>query len=190
MDCSPPGSSVHGIPRQEFWSGLPFPPLGDLPNPGIKLRTPLSPELAGQFFTTEPPRKPIHTWGHFKHTEPVFPWGEWIRSRLPTQGTRARPEVPGPGGFHRLGAPRLLSPRAAAPKALCPQQENQRNEKPACCAKSRARSLQLERALSPQGGPRATTRTKTYDRRQNQETARENALSKYVFLFHPLCFLS
>ena len=26
MDCSPPGFSVHGIYRQEYWSGLPFPP--------------------------------------------------------------------------------------------------------------------------------------------------------------------
>ena len=30
-DCSPPGSSVHGISRQEYWSGLPFPSPGDLP---------------------------------------------------------------------------------------------------------------------------------------------------------------
>ena len=40
--------------RQEYWSGLPFPSLGDLPNPGIK---PVSPELSGRFFTTEPPKK-------------------------------------------------------------------------------------------------------------------------------------
>ena len=35
MDCSLPGSSVHGI-LQEHWSGLPCPPPGDLPDPGIK----------------------------------------------------------------------------------------------------------------------------------------------------------
>ena len=35
MDCSPPGSSVHGILQQEYWNGLPCPPPGDLPNPGI-----------------------------------------------------------------------------------------------------------------------------------------------------------
>ena len=37
MDCSPPGSSVHamGFPRQEYWSGLPFPFPGDFPNPVI-----------------------------------------------------------------------------------------------------------------------------------------------------------
>ena len=35
-----PGSSVHGILRQEHWSGLPFPSSGDLPNPGIEPRSP------------------------------------------------------------------------------------------------------------------------------------------------------
>ena len=37
-----------GFPRQEYWSGLPFPSPGDLPDPGIK---PTSPALAGGFFT-------------------------------------------------------------------------------------------------------------------------------------------
>jgi len=37
VDCSAPGSSVHGISQAEDWSGLPFPSPGDLPNPGIKL---------------------------------------------------------------------------------------------------------------------------------------------------------
>ena len=45
-----------GFSRQEYWNGLPFPSPGDLPNPGIK---PTSPVLAGRFFTTEPPRKPL-----------------------------------------------------------------------------------------------------------------------------------
>ena len=42
-----------GFPRQEYWSGLPF-PSEDLPEPGIKLT---SPALEGGFFTTEPPEK-------------------------------------------------------------------------------------------------------------------------------------
>ena len=42
---------------QEYWSELPFPPLGDLPNPGIKPTSPVSPVLAGGFFTPEPPGK-------------------------------------------------------------------------------------------------------------------------------------
>ena len=49
---NPPGSSVHGILRQECWSGLPFPTPRDLPHPGTKLRSPMSPALAGGFFTT------------------------------------------------------------------------------------------------------------------------------------------
>ena len=44
--------------RQEHWSGLPFPPLGDLPDPGIKLVSLASPALASGFFTTEPLGKP------------------------------------------------------------------------------------------------------------------------------------
>ena len=44
-----------GFPRQEEWSGLPFPSPGDPPDPGIK---PMSPALAGGFFTTEPLGKP------------------------------------------------------------------------------------------------------------------------------------
>ena len=42
------------FPRQEYWSGLPFPPPGDLPNPGIE---PALLALAGRFFITEPPGK-------------------------------------------------------------------------------------------------------------------------------------
>ena len=55
MDCSSPSSSVRGIPRQEYYSGLSFPSLGDLPDPGIEHAPPA---LAGIFFTTEPPGKP------------------------------------------------------------------------------------------------------------------------------------
>ena len=45
--------------RQEYWSGLPFPPPRDLPNPGIEPASLVSPALAGRFFTAEPPGKPI-----------------------------------------------------------------------------------------------------------------------------------
>ena len=44
--------------RQEHWSGLPFPPLENLPGPVIKSGSPASPALAGQFFTSEPLGKP------------------------------------------------------------------------------------------------------------------------------------
>ena len=57
MYCSPPGSSVHGLLQARYWSGLPFPPSGDLLNPGIEPISLMSPSLVGRFFTTSP------TWG-------------------------------------------------------------------------------------------------------------------------------
>ena len=47
------------FPRQEYWSGLPFPSPGDLSKPGIEPVSLASPALAGRFFTTEPQGKPI-----------------------------------------------------------------------------------------------------------------------------------
>ena len=41
-----------GFPRQEYWIGLPFPPPGDLPDPGIIPVSLVSPALTGRFFTT------------------------------------------------------------------------------------------------------------------------------------------
>ena len=56
MDCSLPGSSVHGISQARMleWVAISF-SWGDLPDQGIE---PTSPALAGRFFTTEPPGKP------------------------------------------------------------------------------------------------------------------------------------
>jgi len=56
MNYSPPGSSIHGIFQARIleWVAIPLP--GDFPNPGIKFK---SPALAGRFFTTEPPGKPL-----------------------------------------------------------------------------------------------------------------------------------
>ena len=45
-----------GFSRQEYWSGLPFPPLGDLPDPGIKAG---SPALQGDYLPTELQSAPI-----------------------------------------------------------------------------------------------------------------------------------
>ena len=52
MDCSLPGSSVHGILEAEYYSGLPCPPTGDLPDPRVELTSLKSPALAGGIFTT------------------------------------------------------------------------------------------------------------------------------------------
>ena len=51
-----PSPQSMGFFWQEYWSGLPFPPLEDLPDRGIK---PQAPALAGGIFTTEPPEKPV-----------------------------------------------------------------------------------------------------------------------------------
>ena len=59
MDYSPPGSSVLGFSRQEYWSGLAFPSPEDLPNPEIEPASLASPALAGRFFTTESPGKEV-----------------------------------------------------------------------------------------------------------------------------------
>ena len=56
--CTTPWTVAHlaplsvGFSRQEYWSGLPCPPPGDLPNPEVKPSSLMSPALAGRFFTT------------------------------------------------------------------------------------------------------------------------------------------
>ena len=56
IDCSLPGSSLHGISQEEYWAGLSFPSPEGIPDPAIK---PGSPSLADRLFTTEPPGKPL-----------------------------------------------------------------------------------------------------------------------------------
>ena len=56
MDCSLPASFV-AFSRQEYWSGLPGPPSGDLPNPGME---PRSPTLQADCLISEPPGKPVN----------------------------------------------------------------------------------------------------------------------------------
>ena len=51
MDYSPQAPLSMGFSRQEYWSGLPCPPPGDLPDPGIKPISLMFPALAGRFFT-------------------------------------------------------------------------------------------------------------------------------------------
>ena len=48
-----------GFSRQEYWSWLPFPPPGDLPNPGIKPASPVSPTLQADSSPAEPSGKPV-----------------------------------------------------------------------------------------------------------------------------------
>ena len=60
VDYNPPDFSVHGISQARIlkWVALCSSRGGDLPNAGIKPASPVSPALAGAFFTTEPPGKP------------------------------------------------------------------------------------------------------------------------------------
>ena len=64
-DSVTPWAGVHqaplfmGFPRQEYWSGLPFPPPGVPPDPGIKPTFPMSPVLQVDSLSTEPSGKPI-----------------------------------------------------------------------------------------------------------------------------------
>ena len=58
MDCIAQQAPLSmRFPRQEYWSGLPFPPPEDLLDSGIKPVSPASPALAGRFFASEPPKR-------------------------------------------------------------------------------------------------------------------------------------
>ena len=56
-----------GFSRQEYWNRLPFPTAGNLPNPGIKPQSPVSPVLPSRFFTTASPGKPS-----YRLNRPIF----------------------------------------------------------------------------------------------------------------------
>ena len=88
-----------GFLRQEYWSGLLLPSLGDLPNPGIEPESPVCPALAGGFITTDPSGKPYKVGlcpskvgGTFReHPSPFLPWGngsldspgQWLHGCVP-----------------------------------------------------------------------------------------------------------
>ena len=87
--CDPMDCVAHQVPlsmgfsRQEYWSGLPCPPPGDLPNPGIKLESLTSPALAGRFFNTSATWKAHHntltcfcSYSHFMEDVTETYWGE------------------------------------------------------------------------------------------------------------------
>ena len=61
IDYGPPGTFVHGFSRQEYWSGYPFLSPGDLPDSGIK---PRSPALQANSLLSEPPGKPMRSSFH------------------------------------------------------------------------------------------------------------------------------
>ena len=75
---APQAPQSMGFPSQEYWSGLPFPPPGDLPDPEIKPRSLALPGascIAGGFFTTEPLGKPMCSPSYYS-TQPIIPEDE------------------------------------------------------------------------------------------------------------------
>ena len=122
--------------EQEPWGGLPRPPPGCLPDPGIK---PVAPALAGRFFTTEPPGKP---WGTVRFTEffthtfsySVCPWGKdtqdtcsvsprvTFEKGLPTDSSLVYgKELAGRKGKTHLPRCRQGWPSGPRPPSLCPE---------------------------------------------------------------------
>ena len=93
MDCSPPGSSVHGDSLGKNTGGLPCPPPGNLPNPGIE---PRPPALNADSLLSEPPGKLKNTGvGSLSLLQGIFPTQEpnqgllhckWILHQLSYQG--------------------------------------------------------------------------------------------------------
>ena len=90
INCSLPDSSVHEISQARILEWLPFPPPGDPPNPGIEPASPVSPALAGGFFTTEPPGKSVPEHHIIKGYLPRTIW-YWSYNNYPP--------VEGPGCF-------------------------------------------------------------------------------------------
>ena len=60
-----------GFSRQEYWSGLPFPSQGDLPNPGIE---PASPALQTDVLPSETPGKPVCRFSAYEITKSTVCW--------------------------------------------------------------------------------------------------------------------
>ena len=58
MNCSPPGSLVHGILQVSILQWIAISSSGDLPHQGIKPASPAAAALAGRFFTIQPPENP------------------------------------------------------------------------------------------------------------------------------------
>jgi len=72
--------------RQEYWNGLPFPPPGDLPDPGIEPTSLASSALAGEFFSTEPLGRPWGSQGETRMQRPQDELGGATEEELATKG--------------------------------------------------------------------------------------------------------
>ena len=78
MSYSLPGSSVHGTLQAGIWRGLPCPPLGNLPQPGIEPTYLMSSALAGRFFTTSTTWEAIYIYIYM-----CLIWDPWPPKKTP-----------------------------------------------------------------------------------------------------------
>ena len=119
-----------GFPRQEYWSRLPFPSPGELPNPGIKL---VSPALQADSLLSEPPGKPLIFTSEVKSLSPVrlfvTPWT--VAYQAPPSMGFSRQECwsglpfPSPGDLPDAGIePRSPSLQADALTSEPPEKES------------------------------------------------------------------
>ena len=91
VDCSPHAPLSMGSPRQEYWSGLPWPSPGDLPNPGIEPVSLVTPALAGRLFTA------CATWeahAMILFSNKIMVWGTGIGlQHMNIEGTQFNPNL-------------------------------------------------------------------------------------------------
>ena len=95
-----------GFSRQEYWSGLPFPPPGDLPNPGIKLESLMYPALARMFFTSST------IWEAFWTQKAIYK----SRLLLRTLFAEKADTHPGTAGLHTALRPHTCGRSITAPR--------------------------------------------------------------------------
>ena len=112
MACQAPLSMEFS--RQEYWSGFPFPPSGDLPNPGIKPTSLVPPVLTDGFFTTTPPGKSLSSLGK----------GKWL---IWSARAGSRKWLGGKTLLHQWGKQSWLSSWMQGPKSSCWQRWMKQN---------------------------------------------------------------
>ena len=105
--------------RQEYWSGLPFPPPGDLPDPGTEPTSLTSPTFEGRFFTTSAPREALkYGWQGTKTPQSPTATSEAFETQA---GTRTCPlHTPTPEGWaSHPSHPSSSSPRHSTTLTPC-----------------------------------------------------------------------
>ena len=137
-----------GFSRQEHWSGLPCPPAGDLPNPGIEPASPMSPLWQAGSFPLVPPGKPLH---HLPTPFLMFSstWVQRLCSHCPgPQVTRPPTWLPWPRAAPGVSPARsVLAPPAACPLPVPPQADG----KGQCGPQSRHKTSACRRPARPPG---------------------------------------